>query len=146
MAAFKGQAAFTPANTSHTAGDVVGVKTSFGQIDHNTDWIITGASMLHAGGTVETATHVVHLYDGIPTTIADDAVYALADADRAKYLGSFTLAQMVDLGGSCYIERTDMNKQIKVNSGTLYGFLVTATTVTTAAEARTVTIYARTVD
>ena len=92
MAAFKGQASFTPAATSHTAGDVVGVKANFGQIDQAENWIITGASMQLLGPTLETATWVVHLYDGDPTTIADDAAYALADADRAKYLGSFSSA------------------------------------------------------
>lgn len=137
-------ATFTPANTSHTAGDVVGTKQEFvGNWEQANHWVITRATMRALGGTNETSTWTVHLYSALPTTIADDAVYALADADRGSYLGQFTLAQLLDLGGTLYIENESVNKHVITPSGVLYGFLVNGTTVTTAAIDRVVTLYAK---
>lgn len=145
MSCFQTAATFTPAAASHTNGDVNGGVGTFSAaaLDMASDWLITRATLRIDGGTVETTAWTLHLYSSLPTTIADDAAYALADADRSTYLGTVALAQVVDLGGTLYIENEAVNKQFKSKGGTLYGFLVNGTTLTPQAVAHVVTLYGK---
>lgn len=145
MACVKAVATFTPAAASHTNGDVNGGKQQFvGSWDEGNDWVITRATLRIDGGTIETTAWTLYLYNAVPTTIADDSAYALADADRGTFLGTIALAQVVDLGGTLFIESDlAVAKQIVVPGGLVYGFLVNGTTLTPQAVGHVVTLYAR---
>lgn len=140
-AGYSASATFTPAATSHTAGDVVGAAAQF-SLNAPTGALlkIVSASMLVAGGTNETATWRLHLYNVTPpSAAADDAAFDLPSGDRASYLGYFDFAQLVDLGSTLFIEATP-SKVIKLSGTSVFGYLTTLATVSTAAIARTVTL------
>lgn len=142
LAAYSASAAFTPAATSHTAGDVVGAAAEFVLAAPSASLLrIVSASMLVAGGTNETATWRLHLYSVTPpSATADDAAFDLPSGDRASYLGYFDFAQLVDLGSTLFIEATPA-KHMKLTGTSVFGYLTTLTTVSVAAVARTVTIH-----
>ena len=145
---YSASATFTPAASSHTAGDVVGGAKQFAFTDRNgvalpagSQIKINSATMLAAGATNETATWRLHLYSATPpSAAADDAAYDLTSGDRATYLGYFDFAQLVDLGSTLFIEATP-GKQLTLTSGSLFGYLTTLTTVTTAAIDRTIRMH-----
>ncbi len=149
---YSASASFTPAANSHTAGDVVGVAASFSFVDRNGVNIPSGsqikinsATMVVAGGTNETATWRLYLF-GVtpPSALADDAPFVLPSGDRASFLGYFDFAQLIDVGDTLFIESTPA-KQITLSNGNLYAYLVTLTTVTPAAIARTIRLHVTTV-
>lgn len=137
---------FTPAAASHTAGDVNGAAATF---DLNAPascvFEIQSASLLIAGGTVETTAWTLHLYSVTPpSALADDAVFDIPAGDRASYLGFVSLAQVVDYGSSLYIETHNIGKRVQLAaSGDLFGYLVNGTTLTPQAVAHTVTLVGR---
>lgn len=141
------KATYTPAATSHNAGDSVGGAGTF-QF-YSSDYkggdyvIIRTASLLIAGATIETTAWVLHLYNAAPTVVADDGAWDLsAAADLAKYIGKVDLAQVIDLGSSLYIENNAVNKPVLIPSGgALTGYLVNGSTLTPQAVAHTVTLY-----
>jgi hypothetical protein len=139
---FSAAASFTPANTSHTAGDSVGVAAEFALAAPSASLLrIVSASLLVAGGTNETATWRLYLFSVTPpSALADDAAFLLASGDRASFLGYFDFAQLVDVGDTLYIEATP-NKVIRLTGTSVFAYLVNLATVTTAAIARTVTIH-----
>lgn len=140
--AYSASASFTPAATSHTAGDAVGAAAEFALNAPTASVLkIIGASMLVAGGTNETSTWRVHLFSVTPpSAVADDGAIVIAAADRASYLGYFDFAQLVDLGDTLYIEATP-NKIIRLTGTSVFGYLSNLTTVSTANVARTVTLH-----
>jgi hypothetical protein len=140
--AYSASASFTPANTSHTAGDSVGVAQQFSLAAPTGSLLrIVSASLLVAGGTNETSTWRVYLFSVTPpSALADDAPFVLASGDRASFLGYFDFAQLVDVGDTLYIEATP-NKVMRLTGTSVFAYLVNLTTVTTAAIARTVTIH-----
>jgi hypothetical protein len=147
---FSASATFTPAAASHTNGDSVGVAAEFVLKNHlgappmtGAHIRITGATMLIAGGTIETTAWRLHLFNVTPpSALADDAAFALASGDRASYLGYVDIAQVLDLGDTLYIEATNPNKQIKLSGTSVFAYLVNGTTLTPAAVAHTVTLQA----
>lgn len=147
---FSASATFTPAAASHTNGDSVGVAQEFVLLNRNggapmsgAHIRITGATMLIAGGTIETTAWRLHLFNVTPpSALADDAAFALASGDRASYLGYVDIAQVLDLGDTLYIEATNPNKQIKLSGTSVFAYLVNGTTLTPAAVAHTVTLQA----
>jgi len=147
---FSASASFTPAAASHTNGDSVGVAAEFVLKNHlnappmsGAHIRITGATLLIAGGTIETTAWRVHLFSVTPpSALADDAAFVLASGDRASYLGYIDIPQVLDLGDTLFVEATNPNKQIKLAGTSVFGYLVNGTTLTPAAVAHTVTIQA----
>lgn len=140
----KSAAAFTPAATSHNAGDSVGGALEFTNIAPRGggNVIITSASLAILGGTAEASAFRLYLYDVTPpSATADDAAWDLPSGDRASFLGYVDLGTPVDLGSTCWIETSGINKQVKAASSSLFGYLVNLTTVSTAAVAHTVTLH-----
>ncbi len=139
---YSASASFTPAASSHTAGDAVGVAAEFALAAPTGSLLrIVSASMIVAGGTNETSTWRLYLFSVTPpSALADDAAFVLASGDRASFLGYFDFAQLVDVGDTLYIEATP-NKVMRLTGTSVFAYLVNLTTVTTAAIARTVTIH-----
>lgn len=148
--AFTASATFTPAAASHTAGDSVGVAAEFvlkdnqgGTPSAGATLNIVNASMIIAGGTVETTAWRLHMFSVTPpSALADDAAFLLASGDRSSYLGYIDLSQVVDLGDSLFIEMPNINKIVTLTGTSLFGYLVNGTTLTPQAAAHTVTIRA----
>lgn len=143
MASFNGSAIFTPAAASHLANDVVGGARSFGQLDAETNWIITSASLMIADATVVASGWRLYLFNVTPpSALADDAAFSLAAGDRASFVGTIDLGNTLDFGDTQYIEVSGINKHMHVNTGQLYGYLVNLTTITPPAVAHTVILNA----
>jgi len=146
-AGFTGSATFTPAASSHVGGDVVGGAQEFVLRDRNgappepgSVVKIMQASLLIAGSTIETTAWALHLHSVTPpSALADDAVFDLPSGDRASYLGSIAIAQVVDLGASLFIDGA-LAKYLKLSGTSVFGYLVNGTTLTPAAVAHTVTL------
>jgi hypothetical protein len=141
--AYSASASFTPAASSHTAGDAVGVAAEFALAAPSGALLrIVGASLQVNSATNETSTWRVYLFSVTPpSALADDAPFTLAAGDRASFLGYFDFAQLVDVGDTLYIEASP-NKTIRLTGTSVFAYLVNLTTVTTAAVARVVTIHA----
>lgn len=135
-------ATFTPAATSHVAGDVVGGAQEFksaGLVGGMAT--IVSASLLIANASAETSTWAVHLFSVTPpSAVADDGAFLLAAGDYASYLGSIALAQTADLGDTQYIESNNIQKMIRMRGASLWGYLVNGTTLTPGAVAHVVTL------
>lgn len=139
---FSASASFTPAASSHTAGDSVGVAAEFALGAPTGSLLrIVGASLIVNSATNETSTWRVYLFSVTPpSALADTGDFLLASGDRASFLGYFDFAQLVDVGDTLYIEATP-NKIIRLTGTSVFGYLVNLTTVTPAAVAHTVTIH-----
>lgn len=135
-------ATFTPAAAEHTAGDVHGGAQEFElNVPEGCHFKINTVSLEIDGGTVETTAWTLHLYSVTPpSAIADDAAFDLPSGDRASYLGSVAIAQVVDLGSTLWIEASNVGKQIKLAGTSIFGYLVNGTTLTPQAAAHIVTI------
>lgn len=137
-------ATFTPAATSHVAGDVHGgaQEFAFGAPSGSTVRIVS-AQLRIDGGTVETTAWTLHLY-GVtpPSAIADDGAFDLPSGDRAAYLGSIALSQVVDLGSTLYIDMQNIQKQIVLSGTSVFGYLVNGTTLTPQNVAHVVSLQA----
>lgn len=135
-------ASFTPAASSHVAGDVVGGAQEFksvGQVGQTV--IIVSASLRIANATAETSTWAVHLFDVTPpSAVADDGAFLLAAGDYPSYLGSVALAQTADLGDTQYIESNNIQKVVRLRGSSVFGYLVNGTTLTPGAVAHVVTL------
>lgn len=144
FASYTASASFTPAATSHTAGDVNGAAAEFAfNAPAGSLLRIVNASMLVAGGTNETSTWRLYLFNVTPASaLADDAAFDLPAGDRASFLGYFDFAQLVDIGATLFIEATP-NKVVRLTGTSVFGYLVNLTTVTPANVARTVTLNAQ---
>lgn len=148
--AYSGSATFTPAAASHVAPDVHGGAQEFVLRDRDGVPPIAGshlkiitASLTIAGATIETTAWTLHLYSVTPpSAIADDAAFDLPSGDRASYLGSIAIAQIVDLGATLYVEGNP-GKLFKLAEGktSVFGYLVNGTTLTPQAVAHTVTLH-----
>jgi hypothetical protein len=140
---YSASASFTPAATSHTAGDVVGTAQEFAlNAPAGSLLRIVSASLRVDGGTNETSTWRLYLFSVTPpSALADDAPFLLPSGDRASFLGYFDFAQLVDVGDTLFIEATP-NKIIRLTGGSVFAYLVNLTTLTPAAVARQVTIHA----
>lgn len=99
-------------NMGPGAGEVVIRSASF-ELDNTA--IISGET-----------TYVLYLYSVTPpSAFGDNAAWDLPAGDRASFLGLISLGTPVDLGSTLYVEQNDINKQIKLASSSLFGYLVT---------------------
>lgn len=71
--------------------------------------------------------YVLHLYNVTPPSVYGDNVgpWDLASGDRASYLGAIQLGSPADLGSTLFVEAHGINKQVKLASTSLFGYLVT---------------------
>lgn len=147
-AALRATATFTSTAAEYTAGDALGgaQEFSFGSLARPAGHItITSATLEIDGGTIETTAWRLHLFNVTPpSALADNAAFALAAADRASYLGYVDFSQALDLGDTMFIDMPALGKQIVLgNDDALFGYLVNGTTLTPAAVAHKVTLYAK---
>lgn len=142
-AGFSASATFTPAASSHTAGDSNGTAQEFAQIGPPGGRIkIVGQSLLVNGGTNETTAWQLHLFNVTPpSALADTGDFVLAAGDQASYLGYLDFAQLVDIGSALYIQTNNVFKPVKLLTSSMWGYLVNTTTVTPQAVAHVVTLH-----
>ena len=76
----------------------------------------------------------LHLWDAAPAAIADNAPFAAAAADRAKYRGEILLPQPVVVGGGfLFTFRDSVSRPFRLASTSMFVNLVTDTAVTSVA-------------
>jgi hypothetical protein len=141
---YSASATFTPAASSHTAGDVhEGAKTfALGAIS-GSRIMITSASLQISSATTEVTAWRLYLFNVTPpSALADDAAFVLPAGDLASFLGYVDLGTAVDLVDNQWVETNIINKQVKLAGTGLFGYLVNLTTLTPAAVAHTVTLHA----
>ncbi len=130
-----------PSNTTaYTAGDVIGVAdsatpSSAGSaiLAFTLKGIASGQALITGADLTINLTAVpasmtsfrLHLYDTSPTAILDNAAWDLPSGDRGYYLGYIDLGTPVDVGSTLFVQTDQINKQITLKTGTLYGELVT---------------------
>lgn len=136
------QATFTPAATSHVAGDVNGGAQEFKSIGGPGGVVnLVNASLRIANATAETTAWVVYLFDVTPpSAVADDGAFLLAAGDYTSFVGSVALAQTADVGDTQYIETNNIQRLIRLRSSSLFGYLVNGTTLTPGNVAHVVTL------
>lgn len=140
-----------PADTTpYTAGDVVGPAVT-ANLEFANCGGINGAALLITGAMLRIDVNAVpsgmvsfrlHLYNAAPTALADNAVFNLIEADRAKYLGFLVIQDPVDMGDTLWGQSDNINIKRSLGAGTtLYGVLQTVGGYTPAsATVKTVTI------
>jgi hypothetical protein len=74
----------------------------------------------------------LHLFNALPTAIADNSAYNLPSADRAKYLGNIYIPTPDDLGDTLFSSIKNIESQYKLSGTALYGVLVTVGAFTPA--------------
>lgn len=138
-------ATFTPAASSHTNGDVVGGAQEFAfDAPSGSTILIQSATLRIDNATIETTAWTLHLYTVTPpSAVADDAAWDLPSGDRASYVGSIAISQVVDLGSTLWIDMNNIGKQIKLSGTGLFGYLVNGTTLTPGAVDHVVTLQAK---
>lgn len=144
LQSYSASATFTPAASSHVAGDCNGAAAqfSFGAVSASRI-MITSASLEIDGGTAEATAWRLYLYNVTPpSATADDGAWDLPSGDRASYLGYVDLGTAVDLGSTQWVETNGINKQIALSGTSVFGYLVNLTTLTPAAVAHIVTLHA----
>jgi hypothetical protein len=107
-------------------------------------FIITGVSLRIDAAAIPAGLQgfKLHLYDTIPTVIADNVAYNLPAADRAKYLGYIQLAAPVDNGDTLWSQNDNINLNGKLVTTSLYGILTTDNAFTpSSACVKTITLY-----
>jgi hypothetical protein len=139
------QATFTPAATSHTAGDVVGGAQEFKGLSTQTAQgvQIISASLLVTTPTLLTSTWRVYLFNVTPpSALADDAAFLLPAGDLPGFLGYVDIAQLVDAGDNLYVQSDNINKPLRPAGGrSAFGYLVCLATVTLVAQPHLVTLW-----
>lgn len=142
---FKGSATFTPAASSHTAGDCNGAAADLSLSPappSGSVVMITDAEFEIDGGTAEATAWRLYLYNVTPpSATADDGAWDLASGDRTSFLGYVELGTAVDLGATQWVEAHGINKAIKLSGTTVFGYLVNLTTLTPANVAHIVKLY-----
>lgn len=128
--------------TPYTALDVIGqnpaVNLEFAGVGPEAEGMVDGKVLIvHASVRIDEGavpagmTQLrLHLFNGAPTAIADNAAFNLIAADRTKYQGFIDLPVPVDLGDTIYTATEELDypirKEVVVNSiGNLYGVLQT---------------------
>ena len=136
-------ATFTPAATSHAAGDCNGAAGTFalGALSGSV-FMITDAELEIDGATAEATAWRLYLYNVTPpSATADDGAWDLPSGDRASFLGYIDLGTAIDLGSTQWVENHGVNKTIKLSGTGVFGYLVNLTTLTPAAVAHIVKLY-----
>lgn len=135
-----------PANmTPYTAGDVVGGVIAFTAM---------GVAGSHAMLTsVDLRIDIAAIPSGMtsfrlylysvtpPSALADNAVWDLPAGDRAAFITYIDLGSPLDLGSTLFVQTDGISKHIKLGAAetALYGYLVTTTGFTPAANAEVYT-------
>ena len=127
-----------PANTTpYTALDVVGGALTFPSMGPSAGRVMLTSTQLEldiAAIPTGMTSFFLALYNVTPpSALADNAPWDLPSGDRASFLGIVQLGTPVDLGSTLYIEQNIVNKQIKLAGTSLFGYLVTQTGYTPAA-------------
>jgi hypothetical protein len=60
-----------------------------------------------------------------PSALGDNGAWDLPSGDRATYIGSLNLGTPADVGASLFIQTDNINKDVWLPAGVLYGYLVT---------------------
>ena len=136
-------ATFTPAASSHTAGDCNGAAAEFAfGAPSACTFMITDAELEIDGGTAEATAWRLHLYTVTPpSATADDGAWDLVSGDRSSYLGYIDLGTAIDVGSTQWVENHGVNKAVKLSGTSVFGYLVNLTTLTPAAVAHIVKLY-----
>ena len=133
-----------PANTTaYTAGDVVGGAITFtNAVGAAGEFFITDADLridvtaIPSGMT----SFRLYLYNVTPpSALADNAAWDLPSGDRSAFLGYVDLGTIVDLGSTLYVQSWGLNKRMKAASTSLFGYLVTNSGYTPAANSEVYT-------
>jgi hypothetical protein len=109
---FSAAATFTPAASSHAAGDCNGAAQQFSLSAPSGNRImITDATLEIDSGTAEATAWRLYLY-GVtpPSATADDGAWDLPSGDRASFLGYVDLGTAVDLGSTQWVQNPGVNK------------------------------------
>lgn len=140
-------ATFTPAASSHTAGDSVGVAQEFDlKAPTGAAVCLVSATLRIDTGTIETTAWRLHMFSQTPpSALIDTGDFTLATGDLPYYLGYIDFAQIVDMGATLFIETTNIQKQIRLTGTGFFAYLVNGTTLTPAAVAHIVTVQAVTI-
>jgi hypothetical protein len=142
-------ATFTPAASSHVAPRTNGAAAEFVFLNKDgapppagSQLRLLWSSLLLPSATIETTAWALHFFNVTPpSALADDAAFDIAAGDRASYLGSIAIAQIVDLGTTNYIEGVQ-TKLLKLLGTSAFAYLVNGTTLTTQAVAHSITLHA----
>lgn len=136
---------FTPAATSHTAGDVVGGAQTLTLAGTAPAGEVTLTSLQFEidVGTPEGGDHTLELYNVTPpSAIADDAAFDIASGDRTAHLCSITIPTPVDKGSTQKLSINGINEQITLaTAGVLCAYLVQTATGTITAVARKIRLH-----
>lgn len=125
--------------TAYAIGDVVGGVITFPTMGPAAggEVILTSLTFerdLAAVVSGETS-YTLHLYSVTPpSALADNAAWDLPSGDRASYLGPISISTPTDLGSTLYVAVDQINRQVTLASATVYGYMVTATAFTPAAQ------------
>lgn len=132
-------ATFTPAASSHNAGDCNGAAAQFEFQTMGATMVITDADLMIEGGTAEATAWRLYLYKVTPpSAYADDAAWDLPSGDRDAFVGYIDLGTAVDLGTTQWVQNAGLNRTVKLGGSSLWGYLVNITTLTPAAVAHRV--------
>lgn len=119
----------TTAATAYTAGDQVGTLFTFANAARATGLTgkITGASLVSAADTI--GTFDLLIFRDTLTLAADNAAFAISDADSLKYLWTLPLLGAIDIGNN-RVAQSDPTRRAYDCAGTsLYGALITRTAI-----------------
>jgi hypothetical protein len=138
-----------PANqTPYTAGDVVGGALTFPSMGPSGGRILLTSTQLEldvAAIPSGMTSFNLYLYNVTPpSAIADNAAFDIPAGDRASFLGKVPLGVPVDEVSTLYVEQNIVNKQLKLAGTSLFGYLVSSSGFTPAAnsEVYVVTLHA----
>ena len=122
---------------AYTAGDVIGSSTSSGGAVLTFDGfgpasdirlMLTSARLLWEVSSIPSGatSFRLHLYNGSPASaLADNAAWDLGSADWTAYKGYIDLGTPVDVGSACFVQADILNHMFGINTGNIYGYLVT---------------------
>lgn len=140
---------------AYNANDVIGAATgataalTFADMGPNAGSIMltTAELEIDATGLISgEASYRLYLYNVTPpSALGDNAAWDLSSSngDRASFLGYVDLGTPVDLGNTLYVQTTQINKQVKLASSSLFAYLVTIGAYTpTASRVHKITLHA----
>lgn len=126
----------TADTNAYAANDVLGAATgstaalTFASIGPSAggEIMITTVSLeIDAAAVISGETsYRLYLYNVTPpSALGDNAAWDLPAGDRASFIGYVDLGTPVDLGSTLYVQTAAVNKQTKLASGSLFGYLTT---------------------
>ena len=73
------------------------------------------------------AAHTMYLYSvNPPSLLADNVAWDMDSVDQPYFLGSLAIGTPVDIGSSLFIAVDNINKQVKLKSSSMWGYMTTA--------------------